>query len=54
MKYFWSKFLEAFIILSIVAITAGMVYYFWNMSKSCSDSGGVLVRGIMWFECVRK
>lgn len=42
-----------FCILVVIVIVVG-IFVTYKSSKACSDSGGVLVRGIMWYECVKK
>jgi hypothetical protein len=48
---FASAYLPAAIVVAVLAIYAAI---YATESSDCSAHGGVLVRGVFWFECVEK
>lgn len=43
---------EFFVVLAIFGLFIAL-YFFSGMSRECNDRGGILVRGMIGFDCVK-
>jgi hypothetical protein len=40
-------------IFLLLVLVAGFIYHIYKLEDKCSASGGQLVRGAVWFVCVK-